>query len=362
MEASKIFRIVGIMSGTSLDGMDMVLVEFMNNNRGWSFDIIKGTTYGYSEEWKNRLAFAQHLSAFDFVALHREYGAYTGNLVNEFLTESEKVDLVASHGHTVFHKPDENITFQVGCGAYLAAKSGQTVISDFRTLDIALDGQGAPLVPIGDKLLFGDFDACINLGGFANVSFDNAKGVRWAFDICPVNIVLNQLTEKYFQLPYDKGGDIGKQGEQNEDLLKELNMLPFYSIVGPKSLAREWVELNVDPILKKFSNVSCEDVICTFYHHAAEQIAKIINGNELNKVLFSGGGTYNDFLMEIIRSKTTAEIVIPKSNIIEFKEALIFAFLGLLRYLEQDNCLKSVTGATKDNVGGSIYVNKKGCS
>jgi len=351
---TKKYKVIGVMSGTSLDGLDIALCSFQYENESWQFGVDDAITVRYSKEWKVKLENAQHLNALDFIQLHHRYGAFIGEQVKAFIKNYDEIDFIASHGHTVFHKPEEDTTFQVGCGAYIAAKSGLKTISDFRTLDIALGGQGAPLVPIGDRLLFADYDACINIGGFANISFNEGEQ-RTAYDICPVNFVLNHFMETEFTVPFDDKGKEGRKGKVHNALLSELNHLVFYQQGGPKSLAREWVENKFWPVLNQF-DISITDKITTCYAHFADQIAKIINDYQFKNVLFTGGGAYNEYLLELIQERCKAELIIPDNNIVEYKEALIFAFLGVLRYEQEVNCLKSVTGAVKDNSGGCIYL------
>ncbi len=355
MKQKNSYRAVGVMSGTSLDGLDVVLCDFICKEGTWDFTILKCNTVMYSDEQQNELASAQSLSAYDFVALHRKYGKFIGGEVAKFAKNETNIDLVASHGHTVFHEPDKQVTFQVGCGAQIAAACNLTVVSDFRTLDIALGGQGAPLVPIGDELLFGKYDACVNLGGFANISYEQ-NGVRTAFDICAVNIVINEIVSDKFGLAFDKSGDLGASGLVNEDLLQQLNNLDFYNTNPPKSLAREWVETVFKPILYKYDHIDTNDLLATCYHHFAQQIAKVLDENKVHSSLFTGGGTFNNYLMRLISEYSNTQIIIPDKEVIDFKEAVIFAFLGVLRIKEQDNCLSSVTGARKNNVGGSVFV------
>ncbi len=349
------YLVIGVMSGTSLDGLDLALCHFNRKDGNWFYDILKANTIPYDHDLKQKLGTCQNLSARDFVALHRSYGRFIGEKVKAFSDGVNKIDFIASHGHTVFHEPEKQITFQIGCGAQIVAHSGIKTISDFRTLDIALGGHGAPLVPIGDELLFHSYDACINLGGFANISYKQNQ-FRIAYDICPVNIVLNELCELYFHQSYDKEGELGRQGKVIPELLNQLNNIAFYKLDAPKSLAREWVENQFNPIIKPYLSENIIDVLTTCYHHFAEQIAHIINQQKLNMVLFTGGGTFNSFFMELIKSKCSADICIPDSKLINYKEALIFAFLGVLRDQEEVNCLKSVTGAKKDNCGGSVFM------
>jgi len=347
-----VYNVLGIMSGTSLDGVDLALCKFVYLNGDWSFSVTKSASYEYPKEWVERLSFAQNLNAYHFVKLHREYGVYIGKLVNKFVSR-EKVDFISSHGHTVFHEPENNVCFQIGCPMQIAATTNLKVVADFRTLDIALGGQGAPLVPIGDKLLFSEYDACVNLGGFANISFET-NSLMYAFDICPVNIILNEIVNEAFNLAYDDKGMLGKKGMVNSSLLKELDEINFYSKMPPKSLGREWVEAIVKPILKKYEGIGYYDILATLYYHFANQIAKVLNDNEIEKVLFTGGGTFNTYLIELIQGMTKCELTIPSQEIIEFKEAIIFGFLGVLQQEDEVNCLKSVTGARKDNCGGSV--------
>ncbi len=349
------YKAVGVMSGTSLDGLDLVLCEFTYRYDAWDFEILKGTTMLYSDKMKNELALSHKLDAYSFVELHRRYGKFIGDEVANFIKGQSDIDLVASHGHTVFHEPEKGVTFQIGCGAQITAACGLKVVSDFRTLDIALGGQGAPLVPIGDGLLFGKYDACVNLGGFANISYQQ-QGERIAFDICAVNIVINEIVQKEFGMPFDENGDLGAQGSVDDELLKELNDLGFYALPAPKSLAREWGETTFKPILNSYEIMDKKDLLATCYHHFAQQIAKVLNQQKIKTCLFTGGGTFNTYLMQLIRVYSNATLVIPEKQVIDFKEAIIFAFLGVLRIQEQVNCLKSVTGARRDNVGGSVFI------
>jgi anhydro-N-acetylmuramic acid kinase len=245
------------------------------------------------------------------------------------------------------------MTFQIGNAPYIAAECNLPVISDFRTTDVALGGQGAPLVPIGDRLLFGEYGFCLNLGGFANISND-LNGSRIACDLCPVNIVSNELSKR-IGFEYDADGKNGSRGKLIRDLIMELNELPFYKIKGPKSLGREWVETAFMPVMNKYK-ASISDLLRSFYEHVSDQICHYINSNNGGIVLITGGGVFNKFLIELIRSKTKREIVIPDENVVKYKEALIFAFLGMLRFKNQVNCLASVTGARKDSSGGGVYL------
>jgi anhydro-N-acetylmuramic acid kinase len=287
--------------------------------------------------------------------LHKEYGTYLGNQLNEFLKNQHiKPMLVASHGHTIFHQPDKKLTFQLGDGNCIAAACGITTISDFRSMDVALGGQGAPLVPIGDELLFGEYDLCLNLGGFANISF-RTDHKRIAFDICPVNFVLNLLAASLGE-EYDAEGCIAAAGKIDQKLLNTLNSLEYYRTPHPKSLGREWVENHVFSALEG-SDLSIHDKMCTFVEHIALQCGNIINPASRTgmKLLVTGGGAHNDFLVKQIARHSNVHIVVPDKLTIDYKEALIFAFLGLLRLLGKVNCLSSVTGASRDSCGGVMH-------
>jgi anhydro-N-acetylmuramic acid kinase len=342
---------VGMMSGTSLDGVDLALCRFDQINEKWSYQIIKARTFTYSEEWIHKLQNAANLGSNDFLLLHNEYGRYIGELVNQFLAGEVEPDLICSHGHTIFHQPDKKFTFQLGSSASIAASTHLTTIHDFRSLDVALGGQGAPLVPIGDKLLFHEYEYCLNLGGFANISFEQ-NGTRIAYDICPVNLVLNYLAAER-KLSFDEDGVIGSAGKINDKLLNALNEMDFYRLKNPKSLGREWVEKWIFPLLRN-SQLSIEDQSATFYEHIADQISR--NIAKPGKILSTGGGSKNVFLINKLKKKINNEIYIPDKMLVDFKEALIFAFLGVLVWNRQINCLSSVTGAVEDSISGSIIL------
>lgn len=339
------------MSGTSLDGLDLAAVEFQQENETWSFSLVVTETIPYFEDWNKKLKNAPSLSGENLMKLHNEYGRFTGKQINCFIEKTGfKPEIVASHGHTVFHQPKKHFTFQLGNGAEIAATTMITTVADFRTGDIALCGQGAPLVPVGDRFLFPEFDYCLNLGGFANISFE-INNQRLAFDICPVNIVLNHFAEMQ-GYSFDKNGELGKQGKVNSELLEKLNNLSFYQQNSPKSLGREWLENEFSPILEH-SSIPEKDKLRTIYTHIAQQIAAATSGN--GKMLVTGGGAFNTFLIEQISSFTKTEILIPASKIVNYKEALVFAFLGVLRMKKINNCLASVTGASKDSCAGIIF-------
>ncbi|MFA4852433.1 MAG: anhydro-N-acetylmuramic acid kinase [Bacteroidales bacterium] len=348
------YKVIGVMSGTSLDGVDIAYCNFSEDNSKWSYCIEYAETFPYSDTWKETLSTLDNSTAFRFVSVHKEYGHFLGKLVSDFIAKHHILpDFVASHGHTIFHQPDKRITCQIGDGAAIAAECGIPVVCDFRSVDVALGGQGAPLVPIGDKFLFPDFDYCLNLGGFANISYEcNAK--RIAFDISPVNIVLNRIAENSGKA-YDDNGNLASAGYVNRELLNMLNDLEYYKKIHPKSLGKEWVMQYFNPLIDKF-NLPDEDKLCTICEHIAFQIASVVNLAENKNMLVTGGGAYNSFLIVRLEEYCKCKIIIPDAKTIEYKEALIFAFLGVLRMNNKNNSLSSVTGATRDNISGAVYL------
>lgn len=345
------FYVIGLMSGTSLDGLDIVYVKFQKSDYA-NFEILSAETISYSHIWKERLQSAINLDKNGTSVLHNEYGVFLGIKTKEFISKNniQKLDFIASHGHTVFHQPEKGITLQVGDGEEILKATNCTVVADFRTQDVQLGGQGAPLVPIGDRLLFSGYQACVNLGGFANISYER-NDLRIAFDICPVNIVMNYYSNK-MGLEYDDKGIIASKGTIHQGLLKELNSLPFYSKKPPKSLGLEWVQQYVFPLVDKYK-LDSHNILRTFLEHVAQQISQIIQ--PFDTILFTGGGVYNDFLIKRIEDIGKNNIIIPADDIINYKEALIFGLLGLLKLQGQVNCLSSVTGAQKNHSSGKIF-------
>ncbi len=344
--------VIGLMSGTSLDGVDLVCCRF-SYDRQWNYQVQATACIPYPTDWKNKL-----ITAFDrppalLSELDKEYGTYLGRLVAAFISDYKlNPQLISSHGHTIFHKPEEAYTLQIGDGKRMAEITGITVVNDFRKMDVQKGGQGAPLVPIGDRLLFGDYGICLNIGGIANLSFEQDQK-RVAYDICPANQVLNSLAQKVGSV-YDENGDLASSGQLNQDLLQKLNALEFYQQPGPKSLGREWVRQMFLPVLYQAS-LPANDMLNTVCHHMAFQIAKATNQLKPTTMLVTGGGAYNAFLMDCIRTQSKHTIAIPEAQLVNFKEAIVFAFLGYLRINDLTNCLASVTGASEDSSCGYIH-------
>ncbi|MFZ6664309.1 anhydro-N-acetylmuramic acid kinase [Peijinzhouia sedimentorum] len=356
---NKHWKIIGLMSGTSLDGLDVACCNFWKENRKWNFEIEKAETIPYSESWKNLLSKAKELSGFELAIADVDFGKWMGQQVSAFSQSiARQADFVASHGHTVFHQPNRGLTLQIGSASHLSVESGLPVISDFRSMDVAKGGQGAPLVPIGDQLLFGEYDFCLNLGGIANVSTE-VNERRIAYDLTPCNMGLNYVSS-WAKKTYDENGKIAKSGKLIESLFEQLNNLPFYSQDYPKSLGSEWFEQQILPLIESYPT-NPSDTLHTLVHHSAYQIAQgLLNLKAAGgKILSTGGGTHNAFFITTLQGYLGENFTleIPSAEIVDFKEALIFAFLGLLRAENQINTLASVTGAKNDSSSGQICGN-----
>jgi anhydro-N-acetylmuramic acid kinase len=351
LKSMKSTTILGLMSGTSLDGLDMAVCRFTPGPVP-QYEIIAAETVPYSFQWRSRIIQSAEGTAADLARLHHDIGCYFGVHVKEWLKKiNVSPDAIASHGHTIYHQPEKGLTLQVGEGSAIAAITGITTISDFRTLDVNLGGQGAPLVPVGDATLFSEYTACLNLGGFANISFDE-NGKRIAFDISPVNMALNYVAG-FNGEEYDDRGKLARSGSLMKDLYDDLNSIRYYSQQSPKSLGREWYEENFHPRLLR--SAKAENLLHTLCKHIAYQVGQATKMKTDGKMLVTGGGAFNDFLIECIRGETKLEIVVPGEDLICFKEALVFAWLGYLRLNSQVNTLSSVTGASRDSCGGAIY-------
>jgi anhydro-N-acetylmuramic acid kinase len=347
----KTFLAIGLMSGSSLDGIDLALVQFTSDDRHYTYNIIDAETLPYPELWQRRLADAFLSKPEDLVPLDKEYGAYLGQQVNNFVKKRNvRPDFVASHGHTIFHKPEQQYTLQIGDGQALADNCGLLTVNDFRSEDVSKGGQGAPLVPIGDKLLFGDYEICLNIGGIANLSYD-WSGKRIAYDICIANQALNWLAQRE-GLVYDKDGMLARSGKVDSALLEALNDHRFYRQEPPKSLGREFFENFQKQLLDKNDTA---DAIATFVEHIAQQVSWAVKHLPKGKMLVTGGGARNNFLIERIRCHTQHQVIIPDLQTIDYKEAVVFALLGLLRLEGHTNVLCSVTGAPSDSCSGRIW-------
>jgi len=352
--------IIGLMSGTSLDGLDIALVNFKYNTESIKFEIIQSQTIQYPLDFVDELKNSTNLSVADFFKLDKKIGKVFGEYVNEFIEkyniDKSKIDAIASHGQTIFHQPENGFTSQIGCGDTIAITTGIPVINDFRTKDVVLGGQGAPLVPIGDFNLFNQFaESFLNLGGIANISYKIEEKII-AYDICPANLPLNLICKDKLNLTYDPNGENAQKGNVIPSLLAQLNQLNFYKISSPKSLGIEWLNSDFYPVLEQFKKSNGEDLLATIIEHEAKQISSILNENKLKSVYITGGGAKNSFLVERIQSHYSGKVIIPESTIIDFKEAIIFAFLGAQYIRKLPNTVSSVTGASRDCVGGVLHL------
>lgn len=364
-----VYRAIGLMSGSSLDGLDIVFTELEEIGGKWSYNIRHAECVPYPEEWVNKLSNATTLNALEYMRLHAEYGRYIGQQVNVFVEKHNlyhQVQLIASHGHTSFHEPQNKMTAQLGDGAAIAAVTGINVVSDLRAMDVALGGQGAPIVPIGEKLLLGNYPLLLNLGGIANISAALPEGYT-AFDICPANRVLNMLAQDA-GLAYDEGGTLSSKGFVRDEPLAKMNREPYYITKYPKSLANNFGTETIYPVLKN-ANLSVQDGLRTMVEHITIQITRSV-GRLINKLpedaprqmLVTGGGAFNTFLIERLQASLKVmgvELVVPDAQLINYKEALIMALLGMLRWREENTVLHSVTGASRSSIGGAVWMGQE---
>jgi anhydro-N-acetylmuramic acid kinase len=405
--AGMIYKVIGLMSGSSLDGLDIAYVHLLRGAGSlqvpgqWEFNFVQTACYPYPAEWRNKLANAPGLSALEYQLLHTEYGHYLGQQVNRFMEEhglQYQVQLIASHGHTSFHLPGRKMTAQLGDGAALAAMTQTNVVSDLRAMDLALGGQGAPIVPIGEKLLLPGYDYFLNLGGIANISchatevVHSEEGARptdagyhspaapafVAFDVCPANRVLNALATMADK-PYDEGGMMAAAGQVNTPLLQRLNGLSYYDLPYPKSLANEFGIGTVLPLVRESldAGLSTADALRTYVEHIADQVGRAVEGlmrgasaasaapakdgegAGRGRMLVTGGGAHNAFLVERLRHRLGVDVVVPDARLADYKEALIMALIGVLRWREENNVMASVTGASRDSIGGAVWIGQE---
>lgn len=364
-----VYRAIGIMSGSSLDGLDIVFASFEESRGVWSYEIKAAGTYEYNETWQRRLQQATQLSAYDYLQLHSEYGKFIGEQIHSFIEVNNlyhQVQIISSHGHTVFHAPQNGFTAQFGDGAHIAAVTGINTVSDLRAMDVALGGQGAPIVPVGEKLLFANYEVLLNIGGIANITYQNGDA-SVAFDICPANKVLNNLSEKEGK-PFDENGAMASAGTVHDGLLQHLNELDYYSLPFPKSLDNSFGLQTVLPVIESYGQLNTSDALATYVEHIVAQTIKAIQQLEdkfsiTNKqLLITGGGALNTFFIQRLKEALQPlgySIEIPSTEVIQYKEALIMALLGLLRWREENTVLQSVTGASRSSIGGAVWIGQE---
>lgn len=350
------YLILGLMSGTSLDGLDMALCEFSKNEQEWESQTINCCSVDYPNELVKGIKNATMISSSELLILDKKLGRFYAEQIQQFLSASKidpkYVDLIVSHGQTIFHQPENGFTYQIGCGETISYLTGIKVLNDVRQKDVVAGGQGAPLVPIGEIHLFKEFSAFLNIGGFCNISIiENQTAI--AFDVCPGNLPLNLFAEKLGKF-YDQGGEFARSGKLNESLLKTLNSISYYKQTGPKSLGTEWLEKEFYSRLNY--NMSPEDLLRTITEHIAIQIATALNNFRAEKTMITGGGAHNSYLIERICEHFNGNIHLPSNQLIDFKEAIIFAFIGA-RYLQMEpTTISSVTGARKPVISGVLHL------
>ncbi|MCW3461952.1 anhydro-N-acetylmuramic acid kinase [Chitinophaga nivalis] len=360
-----VYNVIGTMSGSSLDGLDIVFAELTEVRGKWTYAIKAAESLPYEPEWVDKLATATTLPAREYLLLHTAYGHYTGERILAFIANNQlehKVHFIASHGHTTFHLPAGKMTAQLGDGAAITAVTGLPVITDLRAVDVALGGQGAPIVPIGEKYLLPDYQYWLNLGGIANISAQLPEQFA-AFDICPANRVLNTLANA-LQKPYDEGGALAAGGVADEALLQQLNALPYYTQAWPKSLANDFGTDTILPMIAPL-RISVQGKLRTYTEHIAIQIAQAVAALKARmpegpvSMLITGGGAFNTFLVNRIQEQLAPldiTVTVPDEQTVNFKEALVMALIGALRWRQEENIMSSVTGASRDSINGALWI------
>ncbi|CAN5388655.1 anhydro-N-acetylmuramic acid kinase [soil metagenome] len=361
-----IYRAIGLMSGSSLDGVDVVFTELEERAGKWAFEIKAAECIAYNQEWLQKLQTATLLNAYEYLLLDTAYGKFIGETTNTFIEKNKlhhQVQLIASHGHTTFHSPELGMTAQLGDGAAIAAVTGINVVSDLRAMDVALGGQGAPIVPAGEKLLLPQYAYFLNLGGIANISA-NVHDKYIAFDVCPANRVLNMLAAKAGKA-YDEGGAMAEVGTLNTALLTQLNSQSYYQSTYPKSLANNFGTGVLFPIIESM-DLTVEDALRTYTKHIVQQIVYAINSLQTavtkQQMLVTGGGAFNNYLVQCLQASLKVfdiEVIVPAESLVKYKEALIMALLGVLRWREEDTVMQSVTGASRSSIGGAVWIGQE---
>jgi anhydro-N-acetylmuramic acid kinase len=356
-----VYRAIGVNSGSALEGLDIIFAEIHESGGKWTFELKAGGCYPYSEEWVAKIRKAASLSASDYLTLHAQFGDYIGQEINRFIEANGlhyQVQLITSHGHTIFHRPADKVSAQLGDGAAIAAATGINVVSNLRSMDVALGGMGKPIFPIGEKLLFSDYDCFLNIGTHAFLSCHTPEGLI-AYDICPSNKVLNMLAAKA-GARYDEDGKIAAGGKVLPNLLKILNELEYYRLPYPKNLATDFGTGVIQPLLRGGSTA---DLLSTYVEHIAIQTAHALKQiPSASRLLITGGSANNSFLVSRIKAAlegTGIEAVVPDKNIIDYKEALITALIGLLRWREENNTFAAYTGASRNSIGGAVWIGQE---
>lgn len=356
-----IYQVIGTMSGSSMDGLDIAHCTFEEVAGKWSYVINHATCIPFTEEWLDKLGRVTQMGGKELLLTHTAFGQWMGQEILKFIHTHQldhRVHLIASHGHTVFHEPKQGMTFQMGDGASIAAVVKLPVITDLRNLDVALGGQGAPIVPIGEKLLWEPIRYFLNIGGICNITKKQDEQVI-AFDVCPANRVLNTLAQTKGQA-YDNKGELSAKGSIHQELLDALNEQSYYQLSPPKSLANEFGAEVLMKIIDGYS-ISIEDKLRTMVEHIAIQVANVLDNDGVSEeqLLVTGGGALNDFLIKTLQEKLTTKqikVIVPDEDLIGYKEAVVMALIGILRWREEANVLSSVTGARESSIGGALWM------
>lgn len=364
---NKELHIIGLMSGSSLDGLDMAYCKYNYENVDGQIHLVEWSikqaeTAIIPLELKYQLSNANKFDLKKLQILDVLFGQFIGNELKAFMHKHQltSIDFIASHGHTIFHRPEEGFSLQIGNGETIAAITKLPVINHFRNKDIAQGGQGAPVAPIADRFLFNGYDFYLNLGGIANISYH--KNDTWyAYDISGANQILNALAHQLHSSFDDKGKE-ARSGQKIDALFHQLNKHSYIEKTPPKSLDNQFVfQEFTQCVLEHEGNTF--DKLNTVCHHIAYQISKAIANAELEKpersMFCTGGGVFNVFLMELIEDycnqNMQVAIDIPKAEIINYKEAALMALMGLLHQENIPNVMASVTGAKQDTINGELH-------
>jgi len=347
-------KVIGIMSGSSLDGLDVDFSFFSETKAGWTYQNITSATISFPGELHSRLKNADQIFGKELTKLDIDFGNWVGKKIMEFCENCEQVpDLISSHGHTIFHEPENEFTLQIGSAQCIAQKTKLPVISDFRLKDIVKGGQGAPLVVIGEKLLLREYKSFLNLGGIANLTLFEEGKIK-SFDIAPCNQVLNHFSKK-LGLAYDAEGEWARRGAVDKEWLEYLKTVSYFKKNPPKSLANQFTSQYV---LKSYPTKT-EDALntyCYFLKYELEKwIKNLLPGKQEVPILATGGGAKNTFLMEVFNQSPFLDLIAADEHLVDYKEAMIFGFLGALRWFDQINILSAATGANSDSCSGTIY-------
>lgn len=363
MSSRNVYRVIATMSGSSLDGLDIAYAHIQLDPEP-AFRIVAADTFAYTDAELQVLRTVSRTGTHADDQTDQWFGAVSAAYISAFLRQLgyPPVDLVASHGHTTLHKPSLGISQQIGDPQVMANALRLPVIARFRQADVDAGGQGAPLVPLCDQLFFSEYDACLNIGGIANISFETPQG-RVGFDICGANQILNFFAEQA-GWPYDAEGEMAAAGEMDPALFDQLNAVPFLAAPYPKSLDNHFVHRAfIEPLQR--APLMLNDKLATAAHHIAYQIARVIEQQPGRRaladyrLLVTGGGAFNRHLIRLIRDHARIQVQLPDTIIIQYKEALAMALMGVLRFQNRSNFLPSVTGASAAVSGGVIATPEK---